>query len=58
MTIRQGSYSKSCNKKSGKLYKYFIEMQVYGNAAHGKEMQKNKMAVWGGLKNSCEKKRS
>ena len=25
---------------------------------HGKEMQKRKMAVWGGLKNSCEKKRS
>ena len=24
----------------------------------GKEMQKTKMAVWGGLTNSCEKKRS
>ena len=24
----------------------------------GKEMQKSKMAVWGGLTNSCEKKRS
>ena len=24
---------------------------------HGKEMQKEKMAVWGGLTNSCEKKR-
>ena len=24
---------------------------------HGKEMQKSKMAVWGGLKNGCEKKR-
>ena len=24
----------------------------------GKEMQKGKMAVWGGLTNSCEKKRS
>ena len=23
-----------------------------------KEMQKSKMAVWGGLRNSCEKKRS
>ena len=23
-----------------------------------KKMQKNKMAVWGGLTNSCEKKRS
>ena len=25
---------------------------------HGKEMQKSKMAVWGGLTNSCEEKRS
>ena len=25
---------------------------------HGKSMQKSKMAVWGGLINSCEKKRS
>ena len=25
---------------------------------HGKEMQKSKMAVWGGLTNSCEKKKS
>ena len=25
---------------------------------HGKEMQKSKMDVWGGLTNSCEKKRS
>ena len=25
---------------------------------HGKEMQESKMAVWGGLTNSCEKKRS
>ena len=25
---------------------------------HAKEMQKSKMAVWGGLTNSCEKKRS
>ena len=24
---------------------------------HGKEIQKSKMAVWGGLTNSCEKKR-
>ena len=24
----------------------------------GKEMQKSKMAVWGGLTNSCEKKRN
>ena len=26
--------------------------------SHGKEMQKRKMAVWGGRTNSCEKKRS
>ena len=26
--------------------------------SHRKEMQKSKMAVWGGLTNSCEKKRS
>ena len=25
---------------------------------HGKEMQKSTMAVWGGLTNNCEKKRS
>ena len=25
---------------------------------YGKEMQKSKMAIWGGLTNSCEKKRS
>ena len=25
---------------------------------HGKEMQKIKIAVWGGLTNSCKKKRS
>ena len=25
---------------------------------HGKEMRKSKMTVWGGLTNSCEKKRS
>ena len=25
---------------------------------HGKEMQKSKMVAWGGLTNSCEKKRS
>ena len=25
---------------------------------HGKEMQKSEMAAWGGLTNTCEKKRS
>jgi len=28
------------------------------NHSHRKQMQKSKMAVWGGLTNSCEKKRS
>ena len=28
------------------------------NHPHGKEMQKSKMAVWAGLTNRCEKKRS
>ena len=28
------------------------------NHLHGREMRKSKMAVWGGLTNSCEKKRS
>ena len=32
--------------------------QFFGDHPHGKEMQKSKMAVWGGLINSCEKKRS
>ena len=27
------------------------------NHPHGKEMQKSKMALWGGLANSCEQKR-
>ena len=31
---------------------------IVQETAHGKEMQKSKMAVWGGLTNSCEKKRS
>ena len=30
----------------------------YQDHPHGKEMQKSEMAVWGGLTNSCEKKRS
>ena len=29
----------------------------YQDHPHGKEMQKRKMAVWGGLTNSCGKKR-
>ena len=36
-------------------------MILYGDRdqdhPHGKEMQKSKMAVWGGLTNTCEKKR-
>ena len=30
----------------------------YQDHPHGKEMQKSKMSDWGGLTNSCEKKRS
>ena len=37
-------------------------LTLYGRQESGpsqeKEMQKSKMAVWGGLTNSCEKKRS
>ena len=33
-------------------------VQETGINPHGKEMQKSKMAVWGGLTNSYEKKRS
>ena len=32
-------------------------VQEPGIKTHGKEMQKSKMAVWGSLINSCEKKR-
>ena len=39
--------------------KYNIILNIKINfLLHGKEMQKSKMAVWGGLTNSCEKKRS
>ena len=34
-----------------------IVQETYQNHPHGKEMQKSKMAVWGGLTNSCNKKR-
>ena len=32
-----------------------IETGAHGDHPHGKEIQKSKMAVWGGLTNSCEK---
>ena len=35
-----------------------IVQETGTNHPHGKEMQKREMAVWGGLTNSCEKKRS
>ena len=46
--------------------KFKVESRVLGHCTgdrdqdhpHGKEMQKSKMAVRGGLTNSCEKKRS
>ena len=31
--------------------------ELWTDHPHGKEMKKSKMAVWGGLTNSCEKKR-
>ena len=44
--MRQGSYSKSGNKKTGKLYKYFIEMQICNSTwkrnAKKKKQKKNK----------------
>ena len=36
----------------------FVTLYRRQDHPHGKEMQKGKMAVWGGLTNSCEKKRS
>ena len=34
-----------------------IVQETGTNHPHGKEMQKREMAVWGGVTNSCEKKR-
>ena len=42
----------------GKLEVVKQEMARDQDHPHGKEMQKSTMAVWGGLTNSCEKKRS
>ena len=39
-------------------YLDFSYLECGVSLPHGKEMQKSKMAVWGGLTNSCEKKRS
>ena len=36
----------------------FVTLYRDQDHPHGKEMQESKMAVWGGLTNSCEKKRS
>ena len=36
----------------------FVTLYRDQDHSHRKEMQKSKMAVWGGLTNSCEKKRS
>ena len=35
-----------------------LYMRQGSRLSHGKEMHKSKMAVWGGLTNNCEKKRS
>ena len=42
----------------GKLEVVKQEMARDQDHPHGKEMQKSTMAVWGGLTNSCGKKRS
>ena len=34
----------------------FVTLYRDQDHPHGKEMEKNEMAVWGGLTNSCEKK--
>ena len=40
-------------------YKYiYAHIYIFAHHPHGKEMQKHKMAVWGGLANSCEEKGS
>lgn len=39
--MRQGSYSKSGNKKTGQLYKYFIEMEIY-NSTWKRNVKKKK----------------
>ena len=36
----------------------FVTLYRDQDHPHGKEMEKNEMAVWGGLTNSCEKKTS
>ena len=41
----------------GMHYGYYTEDRDQDHP-RGKEMQKSKMAVWGGLTNNCEKKRS
>ena len=48
--------------KNKPMRRFWKVEEKYNNSTnhhpHGKEMQKSKMAVWGGLTNSCEKKRS
>ena len=41
--------------ESGVLLAMAFDRFVAQDHPHGKEMQKSKMAVWGGLTNSCEK---
>ena len=44
---------------NAKLLNIYFKKMLYGiEHSHGKVMQKSKMAVWGGLTKSCEKKRS
>ena len=50
------------NKNKKQAYIKYLPINCTGDRdqdhPHGKEMQKSEMAVWGGLTNSCEKKRS
>ena len=47
-----------CLMNYGRRFVTLYRRQGSRSSPHGKEMQESKMAVWGGLKNSCEKKRS
>ena len=59
----KSSFTHEINKNMFIRSYYTVEQETLyrrqkSRPSHGKEMQKSKMAVWGGLTNSCEKKRS
>ena len=49
-----------CYRQGKHFWRFISDHQLYDFMvfSHGKEIQKSNMAVWGGLTNSCEKKRS